>query len=182
MRDAFKAESFGVGIGLLLWAEGSSCCSHIITECWISSFNSRTSVRLLCVAPQGSSLIVEVWRMLHSVAGQIEYTSHLGRSLQDLARLHTELTHQGPTKGGDLHSGSQVALGASRLSVSRDGGSSARLSTQESVLPDTSVDTKQLEKLVSIASCQCLGALDLSKISYLIILINCDMVNTYTIM
>ena len=40
---------------------------------------------------QGSSVVCEVWRMLHSVAGQLEYTVHLGRSLQDAIRYSLEL-------------------------------------------------------------------------------------------
>lgn len=43
----------------------------------------------LCL--QGSSLIGEVWRMLHSAAGQLEYIISIGRSLQDLVRFILEI-------------------------------------------------------------------------------------------
>ena len=32
-------------------------------------------------------MVVEVWRMLHSTAGQLEYVISLGRSLQDLIQF-----------------------------------------------------------------------------------------------
>ena len=35
---------------------------------------------------QGRGHIVDTWRMLHSVAGQIEYVIELGRSLMDLTQ------------------------------------------------------------------------------------------------